>query len=134
MEGLIWLAERAGDHRPVEGFLLAMPVLQYGAQTVEGTIAFDAKDRSRIYSISARMETPNTHARVSTLGVEGEVSKRQSDSESAMLIEGLRVGFDAGVRESEASWILEDNVMMCRVMEAIGGKPYKTYRLYRKEI
>ena len=49
-----------------------------------------------------------------------------------MLIEGLKVGFDAGVRESEASWILEDNVMMCRVLEAIGGKVYKRYRLYQR--
>ena len=38
-----------------------------------------------------------------------------------MLIEGLRVGITAGVTESEASWILEDNVSMCRVLEAIGG-------------
>ncbi len=51
-----------------------------------------------------------------------------------MLIEGLKVGIDAGVRESEASWILEDNVMMCRVLEAIGGRPYKTYRLYERQV
>jgi ribosomal protein S18 acetylase RimI-like enzyme len=53
--------------------------------------------------------------------------------ESAMLIEGLKVGFDAGVRESEASWILEDNVMMCRMLEAIGGRVYKRYRIYERE-
>ena len=51
-----------------------------------------------------------------------------------MLIEGLKVGFDAGVRESEASWILEDNVSMCRVIEAIGGRAYKTYRIYQREV
>jgi hypothetical protein len=39
-----------------------------------------------------------------------------------------------GVTESEASWILEDNVMMCRMLEAIGGRPYKTYRLYEKQV
>jgi hypothetical protein len=51
-----------------------------------------------------------------------------------MLIEGLRVGMGVGVTESEASWILEDNVMMCRMLEAIGGRPYKTYRLYEKQV
>jgi len=51
-----------------------------------------------------------------------------------MLIEGLRVGVKAGVRESEASWILEDNVMMCRMLQSIGGKPYKTYRIYEKAL
>ena len=54
--------------------------------------------------------------------------------ESAMLIEGLRVGIAAGVTESEASWILEDNVMMCRMLEAIGGRAYKTYRLYERPV
>jgi len=51
-----------------------------------------------------------------------------------MLIEGLNVGIAAGVRESEASWILEDNVLMCRVLEAIGGRVYKTYRLYERVV
>ncbi len=49
-----------------------------------------------------------------------------------MLIEGLKVGFDAGVTESEASWILEDNLMMCRILEAIGGRVYKRYRIYER--
>ena len=51
-----------------------------------------------------------------------------------MLIEGLRVGFKAGVRGAEASWILEDNMMMCRMLEAIGGRVYKKYRIYEQEI
>ncbi len=35
----------------------------------------------------------------------------------------------------EASWILEDNVMMNRAMtESMNGKRYKTYRLYEKTI
>jgi ribosomal protein S18 acetylase RimI-like enzyme len=69
---------------------------------------------------------------VLTLGVKDHY--RGKGLESAMLIEGLKVGFDAGVRESEASWILEDNVMMCRMLEAIGGVPYKTYRIYESEL
>ena len=65
----------------------------------------------------------------------GVIEKYRSRGlESALLIEGLRVGFQAGVRESEASWILEDNVMMCRVLEAIGGRPYKIYRIYEREV
>ncbi len=51
-----------------------------------------------------------------------------------MLIEGLNTGFNSGVRESEASWILEDNVMMCRMLETIGGRVYKRYRIYEKAI
>ena len=45
--------------------------------------------------------------RVLTLGMKEKY--RGKGLESAMLIEGLKVGIDAGVTESEASWILEDN-------------------------
>jgi ribosomal protein S18 acetylase RimI-like enzyme len=68
--------------------------------------------------------------RVITLGMKR--AYRGKGLESALLIEGLKVGIAAGVRESEASWILEDNEMMCRVLEAIGGRVYKTYRLYER--
>lgn len=39
-----------------------------------------------------------------------------------------------GFSHIELSWILEDNFPMRRVIEAVGGKPYKTYRLYQKEL
>jgi hypothetical protein len=39
-----------------------------------------------------------------------------------------------GYQYGEASWILEDNVMMNRAAEAMQGKRYKTYRIYQQEI
>jgi hypothetical protein len=39
-----------------------------------------------------------------------------------------------GYQYGEASWILEDNVMMNRAAEMMQGKRYKTYRIYQKEI
>ena len=39
-----------------------------------------------------------------------------------------------GYRYGEASWILEDNVMMNRAAEAMQGKIYKKYRIYQQEI
>jgi hypothetical protein len=51
-----------------------------------------------------------------------------------MLTEGFKTGCKAGFTEAEASWILEDNTMMCRLLEAFGGKVYKTYRLYAREV
>jgi GNAT superfamily N-acetyltransferase len=35
---------------------------------------------------------------------------------------------------AEASWTLENNEMVNRAIEAIGGDPYKTYRIYEKII
>ncbi len=45
-------------------------------------------------------------------------------------VRAKRLGYQYG----EASWILEDNVMMNRAAEAMQGKRYKTYRIYQQEI
>jgi hypothetical protein len=39
-----------------------------------------------------------------------------------------------GTTKGEASWILEDNMPMRRMIEAFGGRSYKTYRIYEKLI
>lgn len=39
-----------------------------------------------------------------------------------------------GTTRGEASWILEDNMPMRRMIESFGGKAYKTYRIYQKPI
>lgn len=42
--------------------------------------------------------------------------------------------FDHGATHGELSWILERNDKVRHVIEMVGGVPYKTYRLYEKEI
>jgi hypothetical protein len=50
-----------------------------------------------------------------------------------LIIDAMRRrGRELGMREVELSWILEDNLPMRRINEALGGQPYKTYRVYRK--
>jgi hypothetical protein len=39
-----------------------------------------------------------------------------------------------GLERVEMSWILEDNAPMRRVIEGVGGKVYKTYRIYEKSL
>ena len=39
-----------------------------------------------------------------------------------------------GLKEVELSWILEDNMSMRRIIESTGGKVYKTYRMYSKDL
>ncbi|MEL7030539.1 MAG: dATP pyrophosphohydrolase, partial [Pseudomonadota bacterium] len=41
---------------------------------------------------------------------------------------------ESGVEMAELSWILEDNVSMRRMIEEIGGVPYKTYRMFEKAL
>jgi hypothetical protein len=39
-----------------------------------------------------------------------------------------------GLKEAELSWILEDNMGMRNIIESIGGRVYKTYRIYSKQL
>ena len=39
-----------------------------------------------------------------------------------------------GMTTVEMSWVLEDNMPMRRLAEAIGGRPYKTYRVFERTL
>ena len=39
-----------------------------------------------------------------------------------------------GIKEVELSWILEDNMGMRGIIEFLGGRVYKTYRIYSKDL
>ena len=41
-----------------------------------------------------------------------------------------RRGFERG----ELSWILEDNRPMRHILQAVGAVPYKTYRVFEKDL
>ncbi len=40
----------------------------------------------------------------------------------------------SGFTSAELSWVLEDNLAMRRLIETVGGRPYKTYRIYEKAL
>ena len=39
-----------------------------------------------------------------------------------------------GIRSMEMSWVLEDNLPMRHLAEAVGGRAYKTYRVYERAL
>jgi hypothetical protein len=49
-------------------------------------------------------------------------------------VETARAAFAKGYEYCEMSWILESNDMMNRIIERLGGKIYKTYRVYEKPL
>ena len=49
-------------------------------------------------------------------------------------VETARAAFAKGYRFCEMSWILESNDMMNRIIERLGGRIYKTYRIYEKPL
>lgn len=70
--------------------------------------------------------------RVMIMGVVKEY--RNKGIEAAMYREIIKNGPKHGFFTAEFSWILEDNTMMCRAAEMLGGKPYKRYTVYEKTI
>jgi len=45
-----------------------------------------------------------------------------------------RATWEKGIRHVELSWILEDNQPMRAILEKIGGREYKRYRIYEKTL
>jgi len=72
------------------------------------------------------------NVRVLTLGVKREYRSR--GLQSLLFEQSLRVSLEKGYTGCEVSWVLEDNDLMIRGMEIWGGRPYKTYRIYEKEL
>ena len=54
--------------------------------------------------------------------------------EALLMVETARGSFRKGYKRSEMSWILESNDMMNRIIERLGGRVYKTYRVYEKPV
>lgn len=70
--------------------------------------------------------------RVMLLGVKHAFQKR--GVEGLLYVETFRNGIKKRYKQAECSWILENNVLMQHGIEAMGGKRYKTYRIYEMPI
>lgn len=71
-------------------------------------------------------------ARILTLGIIPEYQRKGIDS--FMYFELYKRIAKAGYHFAEASWILEDNIMMIRGAQQMNAEIYKTYRIYSKQI
>jgi hypothetical protein len=80
--------------------------------------------------------TVPTSIRMPLMGVRREFHGSLTGSALALaVIETVRRYHIArGTHSGELSWILEDNMAMRRIIEALGAKPYKTYRVFAKSL
>jgi hypothetical protein len=51
-----------------------------------------------------------------------------------MIADARQPALKRGVKEVELSWILEDNMRMRSIIESLGGRVHKTYRIYSKKL
>ncbi len=70
--------------------------------------------------------------RVLTMGVKEKYRKK--GIEGLLYLESFKAAMKKGYERAEMSWVLEDNVLMQRGCELMGGKLYKKYRIYEKQI
>jgi GNAT superfamily N-acetyltransferase len=118
------LLEFSGEE-PV-AFLLALPDYNQALRHLDGRLLPFGVIKLLWYR--RRIDT----IRVVTLGVKPEYRHQGVD---AMLMARVFEGAaKLGMAEGECSWILEDNWVMRRGIERVGGSIYKTYRVYGKAL
>ena len=111
-----------GGGRPPVGFALALPNINLALKHAGGRL-FPFGLLKILYHQRLIKEL-----RVLALGVVEEYRTVgvAAGFYAALIRNARRLGFG----HSEMSWILEDNVLMNRSLEALGCRKYKTYRIY----
>lgn len=116
---LVLIGEAAGR---VVGFALALPDVNQALKPAGGSLFPTGLLKILYYQRLVKS------VRVLALGVVEE--HRASGLAAAFYATLVRNARNLGYGECEMSWILEDNVLMNRSLEAMGAKRYKTYRIY----
>ena len=128
-ERLVWFAEV--DGRPA-AFGLCLPNLNEAIRDLSGRLLpFGwAKLLWRLKRSGV------TTARVPLMGVRRDLAGSLLGQLLALhVVESLRREAKAmGIRSVEMSWVLEGNAPMRHLAEAVGGRAYKTYRIYEKTL
>jgi hypothetical protein len=86
--------------------------------------------------LMTRLKAGTRTARVPLMGISRSISGELAGAIAPFLaIDTMRQGLRAkGVEQVELSWILEDNRPMRHIIESLGARPYKTYRVYEKRL
>jgi GNAT superfamily N-acetyltransferase len=70
--------------------------------------------------------------RLITLGIKEGYRRRGIDA--ILYLDTLRTARELGYTGGEISWTLEDNHLVNRAIESMGGRRYKTYRVYQRAV
>jgi hypothetical protein len=117
------IAEKAGE--PV-GFMGLLPDFNCVLKRMKGKMNPLSLVRAFYYARKIR------DLRLMLLGIKAEYRNRGVDA--LLFREGFKGVKKGGYRRVEFSWILEDNIPTQRLVEMIGGRLYKKYRIYEKPL
>ena len=117
------IAEKGGE--PV-GFLGLLPDFNFVLKRMNGKVNPFSIMKALYYSKKIK------DLRMLLLGTKAEYRKRGVDA--LLFREAFKGVKRGGYKRVEFSWILEDNIPVQRLIEMIGGRLYKQYRIYEKQI
>jgi len=126
---LIWFVDVDGEP---SGFAVCLPNLNEAIRDLNGRL-FPFGWTKLLWRLKVRKPTT---ARVALMGVRPGLSSSLLGSIIPFLIVDA-IGRETrrkGMSAVELSWILEDNQPVIRLIETVGGRRYKTYRLYQKTL
>ena len=120
-ENLLLIAEWQGE--PI-GFSMTVPDFNRAMKNVKGKlfpfgIFKFLRDKRKI-----------DYARTLLLGVLPE--HRHKGVDVLMVLRSYKAAIRGGITAGECSWILDSNAVMNRILEKLGAKVYRTYRIYDK--
>jgi hypothetical protein len=104
------------------GFSVSLPDYNEVLKRLNGKVGLLGGLKFLYYSRKIRK------VRVMLLGVKHAFQKK--GVEGLLYFETFKRGTQKGYQKGECSWILEKNLLMQHGIEAMGGKRYKTYRIY----
>jgi len=126
---LVWFAEMDGE---AVAFIVALPNINEAIRDLDGRL-FPFGWAKLLWRLkSHRVKS----ARVPLFGVRRSLSGTLIGSAIPLQLIGSVLPANAvfGFRSIELSWILEDNLPMRRILERLGARAYKTYRVYGKRL
>jgi len=120
---IIVIAEK--NNEPV-GFMGMLPDFNFVLRHMSGRMSPTGIFKALYYSRKIK------DLRMLLLGIKPEYRNRGVDA--ILFREGFRGVKKGGYKRVEFSWILEDNIPTQRLVEMIGGRHYKTFRIYEKRL
>ncbi|MBP2301123.1 dATP pyrophosphohydrolase [Azospirillum picis] len=128
-ERLVWFAEVDGEPA---AFAVCLPNLNEAVRDLGGSLLpfgwAKLLWRLKVSGLGS--------ARVPLMGVRRKHAAGMTGGLLAFLVIAAvrRESAALGLNRIEMSWVLEDNMPMRRIAEAVGGRAYKTYRIYGKTL
>jgi hypothetical protein len=117
------IAEKSGE--PV-GFMGLLPDFNFVLKQMKGKMNPVSIVKAMYYSRKIK------DLRLLLLGIKSKYRNR--GVEALLFREGFKGVKKGGYRRVEFSWILEDNIPIQRIIEMVGGRLYKKYRIYEKRL